>query len=214
MIPMKYLSKIGTYEVDFQGAKVKAFLVTNEAILEGKIAELNSSLQRQKCSVVGIDFKLCTDASVCFVGNGIRDKLPSSTLVHELCRIPTLPSLLFGTSQHTHEKPLSISLSGVVEACDLASMVLKKSNLCDSGLAELNKEVRINTVACTTASSSSCQPSPVSKVKVEKANIPVITYPNWSAVGFSDEGIEYAIHDAYTSCFIGDRLLGMLDAST
>ncbi|KAK0602263.1 hypothetical protein LWI29_031860 [Acer saccharum] len=153
-IPMKYLSKIGTYEVDFQGAKVKAILVTNEAILEAKIAELRSSLQRQKCSVVGIDFKLYTgkkaelmilcslnvcliiklakihstpyNLCVCFVGNGIRDKLPSLTLVNELC-----------------------------------------------GLAELNKEVRINTVDSTTASSSSCLLPPVSKVKVEKANLPV-----------------------------------------
>ncbi|KAK0601516.1 hypothetical protein LWI29_024975 [Acer saccharum] len=354
-IPMKYLSKIGTYEVDFQGAKVKAILVTNEAILEAKIAELRSSLQRQKCSVVGIDFKLYTgtkvkavlvdheatldaniaefktslqnqgcpvlgidfkvnscdqkvellilcgvnhclliklpnihsyprslaevlsdrnlcsvgigirdkildakiaelrsslqrqkcsvvgidfilytgkkaklmilcslnvcliiklaklhstpynlknfleDKSVCFVGNGIRDKLPSLTSVNDLWRI----SLFYP------EKHLSISISGVVEACDLASMVMKKSNLCNSGLAEMNKEVRINTVASTTASSSSSLPPPVSKVQVEKANLPVITCPNWNAVGFSDEEIKYVIHDAYTCCFIGDRLLGL-----
>ncbi|KAK0601568.1 hypothetical protein LWI29_025382 [Acer saccharum] len=68
---------------------------------------------------------------------------------------------------------MCLSLSGVVEACDLACMVLKKSNLCNSGLAELNKEVRINTVDSTTASSSSCLLPPVSKVKVEKANLPV-----------------------------------------
>ncbi|KAK0602568.1 hypothetical protein LWI29_035686 [Acer saccharum] len=125
MIPVKYLLKIGVYEVEFQGAKVKASVVDDEAVLDAKINQLWTSVRNQKCPVVGVDFKLDT----------VNERLFS----------------------------LTISIDGIVEACELVRKVLKKPNLCKCGLAELVKEV-------AAALPSSFQLLDL-KVKEEKANL-------------------------------------------
>ncbi|KAL5783749.1 hypothetical protein ACOSP7_008778 [Xanthoceras sorbifolium] len=245
MLSMKYLSKIGIYEVEFQGSKVKAILVDNEAVLNANIRQFKTFLKKQLCIVVGIDVKvnagtkevellilscmnLCLliklpqlistpsslrkffeDESINFVGNGIRYKVPSLTLDNNNWLTKT-------TNVHGKQVVVSISLWRIVEVHDLAAKVLKKPNLCKCGLADLQSEVGITiAVAAGTASPSSClPPSSVSKVKVKKAAIfLVIACPDWSAVAFSDEEIKYAIHDAYTCYLIGDKLLGLLDAT-
>ncbi|KAK0601984.1 hypothetical protein LWI29_029340 [Acer saccharum] len=169
--------------------------------------------------------KVFSDRNLCFVGIGIRDKIPGLTL----------ESVYWKSDDG---KPLSFYMSAIVEVCDLAAKVLKKPKLCKCGLAELDKEVRINsTVASTASSTSSCPVTdskvtveiaslpdskvnveianlPDSKVKVEKASLPemIECIPDWKAVAFSDEEIKYAIYDACTCCFIGYNMLELLDA--
>ncbi|KAL5783745.1 hypothetical protein ACOSP7_008774 [Xanthoceras sorbifolium] len=242
MLPMKYLSKIGIYEVEFQGAKVKAILVDNEAVLNANIRQFKTFLKKQSCLVVGIDVKVnaatgkvellilsCVnhclliklpklistpsslkeifdDKNISFVGDRIHDEVPSLTLQNEKWCFNYLVN---------GDPVTSISLGGIVEVRDLAAKVLKKPNLCKCGLAELLREVGVTIAVAGTASPSSCPlPSTVSKVQVETAaDLTEITCPDWGAVAFSDEEIEYAIHDAYSCYLIGDKLLGFLDAT-
>ena len=56
-IPVSILSKIGTYEVDIHGAKVKVSLVDNSIVVITKLQESNSSLKTLKSRVVGLDIK-------------------------------------------------------------------------------------------------------------------------------------------------------------
>ena len=56
-IPVSILSKIGTYEVDIHGAKVKVSLVDNSNVVVAKLQELKSSLQTLKSRVVGVNIK-------------------------------------------------------------------------------------------------------------------------------------------------------------
>ncbi|KAK4851709.1 hypothetical protein QYF36_017737 [Acer negundo] len=105
---------------------------------------------------------------------GLEDGDEIDALAHQLCgglcrhrqtRFPKIYPAL-------EKKPLYFYMSAIVEVCDLAAKVLKKPKLCKCGLAELDKEVRINsTVACTASSRSSC-PVMDSKDKVEKASLP------------------------------------------
>ncbi|KAK0602030.1 hypothetical protein LWI29_029712 [Acer saccharum] len=116
------------------------------------------------CKIKGVLFwgsilsleEVLSDRNLCFVGIGIRDKIPGLTLV------------------------------------------LKKPKLCKCGLAELDKQVRINSTVASTASSTSSCPVTDSKVKVEIASLPdskvtveiaslpemIECIPDWKAVVF------------------------------
>ena len=56
-IPVSFLSRIGTYEVEIQGAKVKVSVVDNSTVIDAKIEEFKSSLRTLQRRVVGLDIK-------------------------------------------------------------------------------------------------------------------------------------------------------------
>jgi hypothetical protein len=62
-IPVSFLSRIGTYEVDIHGAKVKVSVVDNSTVIDAKIEEFKSSLQTLQRRVVGVDIKFGKTAS-------------------------------------------------------------------------------------------------------------------------------------------------------
>ncbi|KAK2640270.1 hypothetical protein Ddye_028065 [Dipteronia dyeriana] len=226
MIPAKFLSKMGIHELEIEGVKVKASHVTdNTSVIDHKIDQLRASLNKQR-PVVGIDVKvtvdqkqqsqtsndlliiyggncclviklanlvnfpsciisLLADKNICFVGFGMSSMVGSSNLI-----IPNRPSE-------------SLSLSNVAEVGQLAARVLKKPNLSKCGLEELDKEIR-QTVTDSKAKVATSLP--------ETGAGATACPNNWKARVYSDEEIKYAIHDAYTCCVIGDKLLGILDA--
>ena len=57
LIPPSFLSKMGMYDIDIHGAKVKVSIVDNHALVDAKINELKSSLQTSQRHVVGLDIK-------------------------------------------------------------------------------------------------------------------------------------------------------------
>ncbi|KAI9187299.1 hypothetical protein LWI28_026507 [Acer negundo] len=218
---------MGIHELEIEGVKVKASHVTdNTSMIDLKIEQLRSSLNKQR-PVVGIDVRvtvdqkqqsqtsndlliiyggncclviklanlvnfpssiinLLADKNICFVGFGIYSKVGSSNLIIRDSNLEYL------------------SLSNVAEVGQLAARVLKKPNLSKCGLEELDKEVR-QTVTELKANEATSLPG---------TGAGAATCPNWKAMVFSDEEIKYAIHDAYTCCVIGDKLLGILDAVT
>ncbi|KAL5850892.1 hypothetical protein ACOSQ4_008905 [Xanthoceras sorbifolium] len=213
MLPMKYLSKIGIYEVEFQGAKVKAVLVDNEAVLNANISEFKTSLKKQRCLVVGVDVKVNA-------GTGKVELLILSCMnhcllikLHKLISTPhslreifddknisfvgdrlldKVPSLTLQNEKwyFFYDPRSSISLGGIVEVRDLAAKVLKKPNLSKCGLADLHREVGVTIAVAGTASPSSCPPpSTVSKVKVETAaKVKVETAANLPEIACPDWG--------------------------
>ncbi|KAL5853827.1 hypothetical protein ACOSQ3_008945 [Xanthoceras sorbifolium] len=127
------------------------------------------------------------DKNICFIGTQLKAR--NISRLHS-CAFPDFNNL---------------SLSNVVEVRDLATSVLKKSNLSDRGLQALDNEVR-NTASSAAASSDSC-PQPDSKASVlAKERV------YWKARAFSDEEMKYVIHDAHKCYVIGDKLLGIVDA--
>jgi hypothetical protein len=54
---VSFLPKIGSCELDMQGAKVKVSVVDNSAVIDAKIKEFKSSLKTLKRRVVGLDIK-------------------------------------------------------------------------------------------------------------------------------------------------------------
>ncbi|KAL4636617.1 hypothetical protein ACB092_03G022200 [Castanea dentata] len=73
-----------------------------------------------------------------------------------------------------------------VEVGYLAAKILKKGNINHYGLLQLAGEVGMD------------------------IKEPVHSYINWNAVAFSDKEVKYAVHNAYSSYVIGNKLLDML----
>ncbi|KAK2640267.1 hypothetical protein Ddye_028062 [Dipteronia dyeriana] len=228
MIPAKFLSKIGIHELEIEGVKVKAIHVTdNTSVIDQRIDQLKASLNEQRpvvgiyvmvtvnqkqqsqtsndlliiyggncCLVIRLSnlvkfpssiYNLLADKNICFVGFGIYSKVGSLDLLNPK------------SSPYAVEY---LSLDNVAEVGQLAARVLKKPNLSKCGLEELDKEIR-QTVTDSEANVATSLPG---------TGAGPAACPNWKAMVFSDEEIKYAIHDAYTSCVIGDKLLGNLDA--
>uniref|UniRef100_A0A2N9H610 Uncharacterized protein n=1 Tax=Fagus sylvatica TaxID=28930 RepID=A0A2N9H610_FAGSY len=81
---------------------------------------------------------------------------------------------------------MSVKCKTGIEVGYLAAKILKKANIEKKGLAELAGEVEMDI-----------------KEPTDKC-------PDWNAIVFSNEEIKYAMHNAYTSYVIGNKLLGML----
>ncbi|KAK4849781.1 hypothetical protein QYF36_000738 [Acer negundo] len=58
MIPINILSKLGVFEVEFEGCKIKVNVIDNAALIDRNIVKLKSSLRKP---VVGFDVKFGTD---------------------------------------------------------------------------------------------------------------------------------------------------------
>ena len=79
-----------------------------------------------------------------------------------------------------------VSVNTGVEVGFLAAKILKKPNVENYGLAELAGEVGMD------------------------IKEPIGECPDWNAKVFSHEEVKYAVHNAYTSYVIGNKLLDML----
>ncbi|XP_050273703.1 uncharacterized protein LOC126716769 [Quercus robur] len=79
-----------------------------------------------------------------------------------------------------------VSVNTGVEVGFLAAKILKKPNVENYGLAELAGEVGMD------------------------IKEPIGECPDWNAKVFSQEEVKYAVHNAYTSYVIGNKLLDML----
>ncbi|XP_075657220.1 uncharacterized protein LOC142627283 [Castanea sativa] len=210
-IPLSLLSKMSIYDVEIGGANVKVSVVDNPAMVDAKINELRSSLQTSERQVVGLDVKFVKTYGIlqnkgkilllCAGSQCLMIQLPDS-----VCKSDTLGQFLsdeticfLGTGMSKIDSeldslyyypPLSsdirrISFS-VVELGFLAAKILKKPNVENHGLAELAGEVGMD------------------------IKEPISECPDWNAKVFTNEEIKYAVHNAYTSNVIGNKLCDML----
>nr|POF00845.1 hypothetical protein CFP56_73040 [Quercus suber] len=128
-----------------------------------------------------------SNETICFLGTGM------SNIVSELGSFYFYPhgrnhrvgTVLNGNLVFT-EVTESVNLKTGVEVGFLAAKILKKPNVENYGLAELADEVGMD---------------------MEE---PISECPDWNAKVFSDEDVKYAVHNAYTSCVIGNKLYDML----
>ncbi|KAK7847301.1 hypothetical protein CFP56_006746 [Quercus suber] len=88
--------------------------------------------------------------------------------------------------KYTFRVQQRLSVNTGVEVGFLAAKILKKPNVENYGLAELAGEVGMD------------------------IKEPIGECPDWNAKVFSDEEVKYAVHNAYTSYVIGNKLFGML----
>ena len=225
IIPVKNI-----YDIEIEGANVKVSIADNPALVGAKMDELRSSLQTSERQVVGLDVKfvktdgnlknkgkfllLCvgshclmiqlpdsetisdtlgqflSDETICFLGTGM------SKIVSELGSLSYFPQYgknLTGStagrlsSGRTFASARqSVNFKTGVEVGFLAAKILKKPNVENHGLAELAGEVGMDIKEPT----SEC--------------------PDWNAEVFSNEEVKYAVHNAYTSYVIGNKLFDML----
>ena len=131
--------------------------------------------------------RFLSNETICFLGTGI------SNIVSELGSFYFYPN---GRGQRVagvlngrlilKEATEPVNLKTGVEVGFLAAKILKKPKVENYGLAELAGEVGMD---------------------MEE---PISECPDWNAKVFSDEDVKYAVHNAYTSCVIGNKLYDML----
>ncbi|KAM4108078.1 hypothetical protein ACB094_03G017800 [Castanea mollissima] len=237
LIPLSFLSKMGIYDIEIGGANVKVSVVDNPALLAAKMDELRSSLQTSERQVVGLDVKFVnavTNCSIiqphdegkflllCVGSHCLMIQLPNSETIisdtlGQFLSDETICFLGIGMSKIVsklgslyyypqHGKNLTVSTAGIissgartfaparqsvnfktgVEVGFLAAKILKKPNVENHGLAELAGEVGMD------------------------IKEPIGECPDWNAKVFSNEEVKYAVHNAYTSYVIGNKLFDML----
>jgi len=218
LIPLSFLSKMGMYDIEIHGANVKVSVVDNPALVDAKINELKSSLQTSQRRVVGLDIKF---ALINDIGDDeilqAEDYLPLGKIlllcVGTDCLMIQLPTTMevtdalrqflsdeticfLGTEMREKVEELRrhyfskqtqrVDCKTGVEVGYLAAKILKKGKADKYGLSELAGEVGMDIKEPTGAR------------------------PDWHAVAFSDEEVKYAVHNAYASYVIGNKLLDML----
>ena len=201
---------MGLYDIEIHGAKVKVSLVENLALVDAKIDEFKSSLQTSETQVVGLDIKFVkTDGNLnkgkflllCVGSHCLMIQLPDSKVVtYTLRQFLSDESICFlgtGMSEKVTELGClyfydclegtqSVNCNTGVEVGYLAAKILKKPNVEQYGLAELAGEVGMD------------------------IKEPISECPDWNAKVFSHEDVKYAVHNAYTSYVIGNKVLDML----
>ncbi|XP_075658260.1 uncharacterized protein LOC142628139 [Castanea sativa] len=234
LIPLSFLSKMGIYDIEIGGANVKVSVVDNPALLGAKMDELRSSLQTSERQVVGLDVKfvktdvgnlmipplhdkgkfllLCvgshclmiqlpnpetiisntlgqflSDETICFLGIGMS-KIVSELVYYYPQHGQNLTGSTAGiiSSGTFAQARQSVNFKTGVEVGFLAAKILKKPNVENHGLAELAGEVGMD------------------------IKEPIGECPDWNAKVFSNEEVKYAVHNAYTSYVIGNKLFDML----
>ncbi|KAM2712973.1 hypothetical protein EV1_032910 [Malus domestica] len=211
MLPVPLLSKLGNYEVEVHGVKVKVSVVEDGRLIREKISELRGFLNSQapvmgnvKPGSSGAQMVLVCAGCRCLIVPGLKEAhkyYPWHGVLAER-RVEELEHLLADDTIGFVGMRLKLKLSQTLhytkfkigaDLGDLAAKVLKKPNLATWGLAELASEVGfdINPVVGTSLGGT-------------------CVVPDWNATVFSDEQIKYAIHDVYASYLIGKTFLAML----
>ena len=121
-----------------------------------------------------------SDETICFLGTGMNN------IVSDLNnRYSRRPDTLQGNTLRLN-RPVYVKCKSGVEIGYLAAKIMRKPDIEKNGLAELAGEVGMD------------------------IKQPIGSCPDWNAKVFSDEQIKYAMHNAYTSYVIGNKLFGMV----
>ncbi|KAL5853819.1 hypothetical protein ACOSQ3_008937 [Xanthoceras sorbifolium] len=204
MIPLHVLSKLGKYEVEIGGVKIKTSIVDDYSLVGSNISELRSLIQHPS-SIVGVDVKfhiddqnkkdqaaklliLCVANRCLVIQLDQEDKFPKS-----LKKLFADGSICF-VGVGVDEKVTSDNLCNTRNSVECIASSVEKPSLIKCGLEDLAREVGLNSMELATGSKGATGSS-----------------PDWNARVFSEEEIKVAIHEAYTCYCIGNHLLGMLD---
>ena len=192
--------------------KIKKIFITNF-----RKAFLKNKKRKSERQVVGLDIKFVkTDGNLknkgkflllCVGSHCLMIQLPDSETISDtlgqflsdetICFLGTGMSKIvseLGSLSYLSLVPGSIgaftcqpvNFKTGVEVGFLAAKILKKPNIENYGLAELAGEVGLD------------------------IKEPIGECPDWNAKVFSNEEVKYAVHNAYTSYVIGNKLLDML----
>ncbi|KAM7470053.1 hypothetical protein LguiA_008236 [Lonicera macranthoides] len=203
MIPIKYLSKMGTYDINILGQPPLKVRVTNHpAIVDIGISELRSQLSGICTSVVGVNIIRSDDNNIALqlcVGNCClvihRSKYSFANMKDlqdflydkEICFVSVnkvIDSVIYRTDYFRPSK-------NMVEVSELATRVLKDKNLLvGSGLETLAAKVGLN----------------FSWLEEKKGNVSV----DWGSVILSNEQIEKGVRDVFACYLIANKLLASL----
>jgi len=210
---------MGIYDIEIHGANVKVSIVENPALVGAKMDEFRSSLQTSERLVVGLDVKfvetfgnlkdICKFLVLCVGSHCLMIQLPDSDYISDslgqflsdetICFLGTGMSnkvselgnfyfyahgTMFRKCRFRVQQRLSVNTGA--EVGFLAAKILKKPNVENYGLAELAGEVGMD------------------------IKEPIGECPDWNAKVFSHEEVKYAVHNAYTSYVIGNKLFDML----
>ena len=133
--------------------------------------------------------RFLSNETICFLGTGMSNKASELGSYYfypnGIKPIPTTLISINGPARRVDPR-VFVNLKTGVEVGFLAAKILKKPNVENHGLAELAGEVGMD------------------------IKEPIVECPDWNAKVFSNDDIKYAVHNAYTSYVIGNKLLDML----
>ena len=190
------LSNMGMYDIKIQGTMVKVSVVDNSSVVDAKIDELKSLLQTLQKRVVGFDVKILKNR----IANLMLLCVGTRCLIIQLCHLDRIPESLkqfladqttcfLGTGMAKINRVLidekNIDCWSCFEVGHFAFRILKKEFLESYGLPKLAGLVGMDIKEL------------------------IIEHPDWiwNSRILSEEQIKYAMHNAYTSYVIGNKLL-------
>ncbi len=196
------VSQMGMYDIKIQGTMVKVSGVDNSSVVDAKIDELKSLLQTLQKRVVGFDVKILKNR----IANLMLLCVGTRCLIIQLCHLDRIPESLkqfladqticfLGTGMAKINRVLiddkNIDCWSCVEVGHFAARILKKQFLEDYKLPKLAGLVGMDIKELITE------------------------HPDWiwNSRMLSEEHIKYAMHNAYSSYVIGNKLLNMLHGS-
>ena len=129
-----------------------------------------------------------SDETICFLGTGMSNKASELGSYYFYPYGQKYAPVMISSNGNTYrvDPRESVNLKTGVEVGFLAAKIMKKPNVENHGLAELAGEVGMD------------------------IKEPIVECPDWNAKVFSNEEVKYAVHNAYTSYVIGNKLLDML----
>ncbi|KAL6580035.1 hypothetical protein OROMI_008059 [Orobanche minor] len=215
-IPAKFRSKMGVYDIQINGDKIKATLVNQEHMIENVISELKS-LVDSNSPVVGVDFK--------------RSKLSKKRMhMHLLLLYVKDHCFVFQLDQINHFPKNLGNFLGDKSICFVGFKI-------DDNLDQLRRSLERKSSSSSFVSadddesSTTCLTGDGAEIRMLAASVlkkPSLTKccdpaqlareigfemekPSyWGALCFSEEEMKYALRDVYICYHIGKRMLGML----
>ncbi|PSS00238.1 Werner Syndrome-like [Actinidia chinensis var. chinensis] len=194
MIPLRFLSKMGNYNIRIGGVVIHVRVVDNANLVDQSLSEIRHQIGTN--TAVGLIFKSSKMLQIC-VGSRclmvLLSHMDISNIPQSLKNFLAEQGICFvGVATSMDRMNMGfygIECKNIVDVSELAARVLKKPHLYGYG-RELKKLA--------------------AEVGLQLVEIPSLAQFNWSAKFFSHEEIEYAVHDVCASSLIGTKLLGML----
>ncbi|GKV01414.1 hypothetical protein SLEP1_g13969 [Rubroshorea leprosula] len=181
-VPLDFLHKMCSYEVEIHGVKVKAHLADWAILVDTHIYEIYKFIFRGK-SLVALDVKTVTNvAQLVILGAG------TEFLIIQLHSLDSYPLLLDDLFSQAIVCFVGVRISDILSySINIKVKIIKICVLIqEHGLKKLAQAAGITLKQSTFSGTKT---------------------PPWSVRLFSAEQIRLAIHDAYTAYVIGSKLL-------
>ncbi|KAL6509553.1 hypothetical protein OROGR_022863 [Orobanche gracilis] len=222
-IPSKFRSRMGVYDIQINGDKIKSSLVNQEHMIENVISELKSLIDSNS-PVVGVDFKRSKLSKKRMHIHLLLLYVKDCCFVIQLDQINHFPKKL---GNFLSDKSICFVGFKIDDNLDQLRRSLERKS---SSSSFVSADDDRSTTTCLTGDGAEirmlaasvlkkpsltkcCDPAQLAReigFEMEKVDETTAQPSYWGALCFSEEEMKYALRDVYICYHIGKRMLGML----